>query len=81
MTSSGKRKCVTLSIDTKLEIFKNLDYGVSLSNIAVEYGIGKSTIIDIGKSQEKIKQFAKGAKDIGTVKKQMYCTHSCCWCC
>lgn len=68
MASSRKRKRVTLSIDTKLEILKKLDSGVSLSNIAVEYGIGKSTITDIRKSQEKIKQFAKEAKDNGTVK-------------
>ncbi|XP_067387794.1 jerky protein homolog-like [Emydura macquarii macquarii] len=68
MASSRKRKRVTLSIDTKLEILKKLDNGVRLSNIAIEYGIGKSTVTDIRKSQEKIKQFAKEAEDSGAVK-------------
>jgi hypothetical protein len=48
MSSSGKRKHITLS--AKVEIIKKLDKGE-------EYGVGRATIYDIRKNREKMECF------------------------
>ena len=65
-----KRKRVVLTIDKKLEIISKLDQGVSLTTLAKEYNVGKSTVFDLKKGQDKIKLFAKEAKDSGCVKER-----------
>ena len=50
-----KQNLVTLSIEQKFTILKKITGGVSLSNIAKEYGIGKSTVSDIKKNEDKLK--------------------------
>lgn len=55
---SVKRKRVVLSINKKLEIIDKLDGGARGSNLAREYGVGVSTISDIGKNKEKLLQFS-----------------------
>ena len=50
-----KQKRVTLSIEQKFTILKKITGGASLSYIAKEYGIGKSTVSDIKKNEDKLK--------------------------
>ena len=52
-SSSGvqKRKRKVLSIDTKLAILESLSKGVSQAKLAEQYGVGKSTISDIKRSE------------------------------
>ena len=50
-----KQKRVTLSIEQKVTILKRITGGASLSNVAKEYGIGKSTVSDIKKNEDKVK--------------------------
>ena len=56
-SSSGvqKRKRKVLSIDTKLAILESLSKGVSQAKLAEQYGVGKSTISDIKRSEQKSK--------------------------
>jgi len=53
-----KRKHVALPIEQKLTILKKIAEGASLTTIAKEYGIGKSTVSDIKKNEDKLKNFA-----------------------
>ncbi|KAJ8383582.1 hypothetical protein AAFF_G00219620 [Aldrovandia affinis] len=64
------RKRVTISIDKKLEILSKLDKGACLGSIAREYNVGKSTVFDIKKHQNKIKQFAREATDSRSLKRR-----------
>ena len=59
-SSSGiqKRKRKVLSIDTKLAILESLSKGVNHAKLAEQYGVGKSTISDIKKSEQKVKEYA-----------------------
>ena len=59
-SSSGvqKRKRKVLSIDTKLAILESLSKGVSQAKLAEQYGVGKSTISDIKRSEQKVKEYA-----------------------
>ena len=50
-----KQKCVTLSIEQKFTILKKITGGAILSNFAKEYSIGKSTVSDIKKNEDKLK--------------------------
>ena len=56
--SSMKRKRNVLTIESKLEIIKQLEKGVSGSSLAVRYNIGKATVSDIKKQKEAILQHA-----------------------
>ena len=56
--SSMKKKGNVLTIETKLEIIKQLEKGVSGSSLAVRYNIGKATVSDIKKQKEAILQHA-----------------------
>ena len=67
-SSSTKRKRVTLTIEQKLDILKKLDQGSTMSSIATEFGVGKSTVFDIKNSREKIIKFAGEAQDHSSLK-------------
>ena len=45
--SYQKRRHKTLSIEEKVESVEKIDGGVSLSSLAKEYDIGRSTVSDI----------------------------------
>ena len=64
-----KRKHVTLSIEQKLTILKKVAGGASLTTIAKEYDIGKSTVSDIKKNEEKLKKFAAGMESFSVDSK------------
>jgi len=53
-----KRKHTCVSVETKLVILDRLKKGESQVNLASEYGIGKSTVGDFKKNEEKIREFA-----------------------
>ena len=55
--SQQKRKRKVLSLESKLGIVDSLSKGVSQANLAAQYGVGKSTISDIKKSEGKIRQY------------------------
>ena len=52
-----KRKRVALTIENKLEVCKIVKNNVSKSLIIEQFSIGKSTLYDILKSEEKSKKF------------------------
>lgn len=52
-----KRKHQSLSLLDKIELLKKLDCGVPVPQVCKIYGIGSSTLYDIKKKREKIKQF------------------------
>uniref|UniRef100_A0A2S2R2Q4 Jerky-like n=1 Tax=Sipha flava TaxID=143950 RepID=A0A2S2R2Q4_9HEMI len=51
-----KRKRVVLGFNQKLEIIKRLKNGENATNIAQIYGVGRTTVNDIKRHAEKIKQ-------------------------
>lgn len=55
---STKRKRVALSIAEKLKILEELDRGVSGASLARQYNVGTSTISDIKKQRQTIKDYA-----------------------
>jgi len=48
-----KRKRVVLSLEDKLGILDRLKAGASHTKLAEEYGIGKATVGDLKKNEEK----------------------------
>ena len=74
-SSSGvqKRKRKVLSIDTKLAILESLSKGVSQAKLAEQYGVGKSTISDINRSEQKVKEYAStlASQGVSTSRKVM----------
>lgn len=61
----SKRKHVTLNLQQKAAIIRQIESGESVRYIANKYGIGKSTISDINKNKEKIIEFI-ASSDCGT---------------
>lgn len=51
----SKRKHATLSLQQKL--INRVEAGESFRSIAAKYGVGKSTISDIGKNKGNIREF------------------------
>ncbi|KAJ8929154.1 hypothetical protein NQ314_018178 [Rhamnusium bicolor] len=49
----SKRKHNTLNLEEKVKILKLIESGESFANIASKYGVGKSTVGDIKKEQDK----------------------------
>ena len=47
------RKRNTITIEQKINIIKEVDKGASLSTIATQYGIGKSTVQTQRKAEKK----------------------------
>ena len=62
----AKRKRVVLTIEDKIKIIQLLNGHVSYTIISEKYGIGRSTISDIKKNQQKIIAFKQGMIDRGT---------------
>lgn len=52
----AKRKHITLTIKQKGEILDKLKNGVSGKSLALQYGVGTSTISDIRKNEDKIRR-------------------------
>ena len=74
MTSSytaAKRKRVTLTIEKKLDVLKKIDQGASLAAVALEFGLGKSTVSDIKRGRKKILKFATESTDPSCLKKRL----------
>ena len=53
-----KRKRVTLTLETKLEIVKKIKLGRSNISLAEEYGIGKTTVSDLKRDKDKVTALA-----------------------
>lgn len=70
---STKRKRVALSIADKLKILEELERGVSGANLARQYNVGTSTISDIKKQSQTIKDYASklNSEDGSTKRKSM----------
>ncbi|KAJ8959570.1 hypothetical protein NQ314_006219 [Rhamnusium bicolor] len=49
----SKRKHNTLNLEEKVKILKLIESGESFANIASKYGVGRSTVGDIKKEQDK----------------------------
>ena len=58
MATRTKRKRKVLSIEQKLEICRRLRSGASITALSKEMDIGKSTICDIKRNEEKLSSFA-----------------------
>ncbi len=56
-SQAQKRKHKTLTIQEKCDTLDRLNRNESFSSLVSEYGVGRSTIYDIKKNHEKIKQF------------------------
>lgn len=54
---SVKRKHVSLSIKTKVEILRKIQRGSSVLKMCEEYGVGKSTIYDLMKKKKELLEF------------------------
>ena len=63
-----KRKRNVLTIEQKLDIFKLIATGTSYTLISERYGIGRSTVVDIKKNQNKLEGFSKKMVDMGMKK-------------
>lgn len=68
-SQAQKRKHKTLTIKEKCDILDRLNSNESFSSLASEYGVGRSTIYDIKKNHEKVKQFVS-TTDGGPGKRQ-----------
>ena len=53
-----KRKRVVLTLENKLAILDRLKTGATQEKLASEYGIGRSTVGDLKKNEDKIRSFA-----------------------
>ena len=65
-----KRKRSVLGIQRKLEICDRTRNGWTYSRISAEYGIGKSTVFDIIKSEGKMKTFQSQLQNEDCTKKR-----------
>ncbi len=54
---ASKRKHTSVTLQDKLQALKRLDNGESAARLAVEFGVGNSTITDWKKNRSKIEQF------------------------
>lgn len=57
MSSAVKRKQTNVSIEKKLEAVKKLNKGESVSKVAMEFGVGESTIGDWKKKSLEIESW------------------------
>ena len=69
-TSNRKRKRLVVTITEKLKICQLIRSGRTLQSVADEYGVGKSTVHNIVKSEEKLQAFQKEIKDCDCIKKR-----------
>ena len=68
MASSSKRKRVVLSIEDKLTVCDLVRKKVPYSEIMNQFHIGKSTISDIVRNEEKFKMFKQSKSELGISK-------------
>ena len=69
-TFNRKRKRLVLTISDKLKICQLVRSGRTLQSVADEYDVGKSTVHNIVKSEEKLQAFQKEIKDGDCIKKR-----------
>ena len=69
----SKRKRVVLSIDSKRAKMGKIKDGVPGIKLAEQYEVGRSTITDLKRNEDKIREFAAGIENqcIGKVRKVM----------
>ena len=67
---SRKRKRTVVSLETKLAILDRLKKGEIQAQLASEYGVGKSTVANIKKNEEKIRNFATTMDSLAMSKKR-----------
>ena len=68
--NSRKRKRVVLTSEQKLLILDRLKKGQSQENIASEFGVGRSTVGDIKKSEGKLRLFASSMEGMEVSSKK-----------
>ena len=56
---ASKRKRTVLSVDQKLQICKRLKKGATTTSLSKELGLGKSTICDIKRNEDKLVTFVE----------------------
>lgn len=66
---SKKRKRVVLPLEIKIAILDRLKAGATQAKLADEYGIGRLTVGDIKKSEDKIRSFASTMESMAMSKK------------
>lgn len=69
-TSTNKRKRNVVSIETKLEIIKELKKGSTTVALSVKYGIPRQTISDLKRDGDKIESFASQMESLDIGKKK-----------
>lgn len=67
---SEKRKRVVLTLEQKLDIVTKVNSGVSVSKVALEYGIGIQTVRDIVKNKPKLEDFIQNSNSSQVMKKR-----------
>ena len=61
---NSKRKRVVLSLEKKLEVIEYLSKGFTQSEAARNFGVARSTVSDIKKSEEKLREFCTTMDDL-----------------
>ena len=73
---SQKRRRVVLTLEQRLIILERLKKGTTQEELAGEYGVGRSTIGDIKKSEEKLKSFSSKMQSLAMNSMQCwYASH------
>ena len=65
-----KRKRTVLTIEEKLKICDLVKNKQSLASVATEFGVGKSTVHDIVRNQDKLQTFHSEVQDAEGLKKR-----------
>lgn len=68
--SVTKRKCIVLSLNTKIEVINKIKKGESLAKIAQNYNIGKSIVSDIKHNAEQILKYSMNNSASQKIMKQ-----------
>ena len=61
----AKRKRIVLSIEEKLKVCEMFRNKIPKTDIMLKYSIGKSTVNDIIKKEESLKNFKMGKSELG----------------
>ncbi len=64
-----KRKRIVLAIEEKLKICESIRKGLSMTSVAQQFNVGRSTVHDIVKNEAKLKRFATEIEG-GCIKKR-----------
>ena len=68
--SGKKRKRVVLNIEQKLSILDRLKKGEAQERIARDFGVGRSTIGDFKKAEDKLRSFAATMENLDVSSKK-----------